>query len=207
MHPNPIFRDPDTKAALAFAKSRGFGALTINGENGPLAAHIPFVISDDGSKAMFHLLRSNPIARKGNGASALLALNGPDGYISPDWYEVDQQVPTWNYVAVHLRGVLKVLPSEALEPHLRHLSDYFEAQLLPKTIWDLDKVSVENRNKMMRMLVAVELDISETDATWKLGQNKPDQARILAANALAASPIGMMQTELAQLMRNVNKGT
>ncbi len=206
MHPNPIFRNANTKTALAFAKSRGFGVLTINGENGPLAAHIPFIISDDGSKAMFHLVRSNPIARKGDGAKALLAVNGPHGYISPDWYGVDQQVPTWNYVAVHLRGRLNILPPEALEPHLRQLSDHFEQQLLPKLVWNFDKVSAENRNKMMRMLVAVEFEISETDSTWKLGQNKPDQVRILAADALETSPLGMMQTELAQWMRDADKG-
>ena len=119
MHPNPIFRNAEPEPALAFAKLRGFGTLSINDKYGPMAAHIPFIIADDGSKAMFHLVRSNPIARKGGGAHALLAINGPDGYISPDWYGVEQQVPTWNYVAVHLRGVLNMLPPEALEPHLR----------------------------------------------------------------------------------------
>jgi len=206
MHPNPIFRKAESQQAVAFARQRGFATLSINGDTGPVAAHIPFIISDDGSKVMFHLVRSNPIARKGGGAIALLAVNGPDGYISPDWYGVEQQVPTWNYVAVHLRGVLNMLPAEALEPHLRSLSDHFEQQLLPKPVWDFDKVSVENRNKMMRMLVAVELNISETDSTWKLGQNKPDVARVAAADKLETSPVGFGQSELAQLMRDINKG-
>ncbi|MCF6304560.1 MAG: FMN-binding negative transcriptional regulator [Rhodobacteraceae bacterium] len=206
MHPNSIFRKTDSQTALAFAQARGFGTLGINGSDGPLAAHIPFILSDDGSKAMFHMLRSNPIARMGNDAKALLVVNGPDAYISPDWYGVEQQVPTWNYIAVHLRGSLKILPSEALKPHLRALSSHFEQQLLPKPVWLLDKVSSENQAKMTRMIIPAELEITKIDSTWKLGQNKPDKARILAAKVLETSPLGMMQTELAQWMCDADKG-
>ncbi len=204
MHPNPIFRKADGQTTLFFAKARGFGTLSINGSAGPLAAHIPFILSDDSSKAMLHLVRSNPIARLGNDAKALLVVNGPDGYISPDWYKVDQQVPTWNYIAVHLRGVLNILPDDALEPHLRALSGHFEQQLLPKPVWLLDKVSDENKAKMMRMIVPAELKISQIDSTWKLSQNKPDTARISAADAVETSPIGFEQRQLAQHMRDHN---
>jgi len=199
MHPNPIFRSQDHRKSLNFAAARGFGMLSINAKNGPLAAHVPFVFSADRSIAAFHLMRSNPIARAGGGA-ALLAINGPDAYISPDWYGVEQQVPTWNYVAVHLRGQLNILPDPALEPHLRALSAEFEARLAPKPVWDLDKVSPENRQKMMRMLVPVELDITEVDATWKLGQNKPESARVKAAKSLNTSATGVEIAALSALM-------
>ena len=201
MHPNPIFRSKDHQKSLAFAAERGFGQLCVNGESGPLAAHVPFVFNADRSRAAFHLMRSNPVARAAG--PALLAVIGPDGYISPDWYDSPEQVPTWNYVAVHLRGMLRVLPPEALEPHLRALSDEFERRLAPKPVWRLDKVSVENREKMMRMLVPVELEIAEVDATWKLGQNKPDAARLGAAKALRSSAIGAEPAALAALMEDV----
>ncbi|MGB0905247.1 MAG: FMN-binding negative transcriptional regulator, partial [Mangrovicoccus sp.] len=168
MHPNPIFRTKDHDKSLRFAASRGFGTLTVNGENGPLAAHVPFVLEPEGRRVAFHLLRSNPVARATG--PALLAITGPDAYISPDWYDQPEQVPTWNYVAVHLRGPLQILPDAELEPHLRALSTTFEQRLLPKPIWDLDKVSPENREKMKRMLVPAALEITQVDATWKLGQ-------------------------------------
>jgi SAM-dependent methyltransferase len=110
---------------LAFAAKRGFGVLSVNGTEGPLAAHVPFVFDKDGMVEM-HLVRSNPIARMEGPVPALLAVQGPDAYISPDWYGAADQVPTWNYVAVHLRGVLHPLPVEALEPHLDALSAEFE---------------------------------------------------------------------------------
>ncbi len=201
MHPNPIFRSVDHEKSLAFAAKRGFGALSVNGENGPLAAHLPFVFNADHSRVAFHMLRSNPVLRAAG--PALLAVNGPDGYISPDWYGTPELVPTWNYVAVHLRGNLRILAPEALEPHLRALSGKFERRLLPKPIWDLDKVSVENKAKMMRMLVPAELEITEVDATWKLGQNKPDAARTGAAEALKTSVIGAETAALAALMEDI----
>jgi len=202
MHPNPIYRSDDHRKSLAYAAARGFGTLSINGENGPLVAHVPFVLSADHSRIGFHVLRSNPLARHGS-QPALLAVNGPDGYISPDWYGVEQQVPTWNYVAVHLRGRLNILPRDALETHLRALSDMFEQRLAPKPVWSLDKVSIENREKMMRMLVPVELEITEVDATWKLAQNKTEAARLGAAKALKNSAIGAELAALAALMEDL----
>ncbi len=198
MHPNPIFRSDDHEKSLSFAAARGFGTLSVNGDNGPLAAHLPFVFNADRSKIAFHMLRSNPVARAAG--PALLAISGPDAYISPDWYGTPEQVPTWNYVAVHIRGTLRMLEPDALEPHLRALSGEYERRLLPKPIWDLDKVSLPAREKMMRMLVPAELDITEIDATWKLGQNKPASARQGAADALKHSAIGAEVAALSALM-------
>jgi transcriptional regulator len=126
MHPNPAFRKTPEAENLAFARARGFGILTVNGAEGPLAAHVPFLINDAGTALDLHLARSNPIARLSGPAPALFAVSGPDAYISPDWYGphdlVPDQVPTWNYIAVHLRGTLHPLPPEALRPHLDALS-------------------------------------------------------------------------------------
>ncbi len=201
MHPNPIFRSKDHDKSLAFAADRGFGTLSVNGENGPLAAHIPFVFNADRSRVGFHMLRSNPVARAAG--PALLAVNGPDGYISPDWYGGPELVPTWNYVAVHIRGTLRLLEPAALEPHLRALSDELEKRLLPKPVWDLDKVSRDAREKMMRMLVPAELEITDIDATWKLGQNKPEAAIKGAALGLKSSALGAETAALAALMEDI----
>jgi transcriptional regulator len=107
MHPNPAFRGDPAETNLAFARTRGFGTLCLNGPEGPMLSHVPFVLNADGTEAEMHLVRSNPIARAVTGPTrAVLAVTGPDGYVSPDWYDAPDQVPTWNYVAVHLRGPL-----------------------------------------------------------------------------------------------------
>jgi transcriptional regulator len=121
----------------------------------------------------------------GEAVPTTLIVNGPDGYISPDWYRIDDQVPTWNYVAVHLTGQLVRLEDDALEPLLARLSDHFESQLHPKPIWTMEKMTDDVKKKMMRQILPFKFETSELHSTWKLGQNKPEQARLDAADALA----------------------
>ncbi|MFV0473689.1 MAG: FMN-binding negative transcriptional regulator [Pikeienuella sp.] len=203
MHPNPIYRGADEARNLAFARERGFGALTIAGEAGPLLSHAPFVISEDGGAIGAHIVRSNPIWRalREGPARALLAVSGPDGYISPDWYGIDDQVPTWNYVAVHLRGELRLLDQAALRPHLEALSEEFERRLAPKPVWRIDKMAEEPLARMMRMIVPVSMRIESVEGTWKFSQNKTDAARIAAAEALERTGFGQEVPALAALMR------
>ena len=204
MHPNPSFRPDDRGLALGLARDRAFGILTVAGPEGVLAAHIPFLLSPDGLSLEAHLVRSNPIARavmKGE-AEALMIVSGPDAYISPDWYGMDDQVPTWNYVAVHLRGVLSRLPDERLREHIEAISADREAQLLPKRPWKTDKMTPEILSRMMRQIMPVRLEITEVDATWKLNQNKTEEARLGAADALMALGGVNAEAEIAGLMQD-----
>jgi transcriptional regulator len=201
MHPNPAFRQTPEARNLAFARARGFGILTVNGAEGPLLAHVPFLISADGTMADLHLARSNAIARSALPAPAVVAVSGPDAYISPDWYGLDDQVPTWNYVAVHLRGTLAPLPADRLRDHADALSARFEAGLLPKTPWVSSKMTDGVMDRMMRMILPFRLTLTGIDGTWKLNQNKPAEARLAAADALAARGGEPDTTALARLMR------
>ncbi len=184
--------------ALEFAAKRGFGSLCINGADGPLIAQVPFIRSDGALD--FHLARANAVARKGDGEKAVFVVTGPDGYISPDWYGVDDMVPTWNYVSVEVRGTLELLPPEALRAHLVALSAAFEQRLLPKPVWTLDKVNDAALAKMLRMIVPARLRIETVNATIKLGQNKPELARLNAAQAVATSTLGAELAKLSGLM-------
>jgi transcriptional regulator len=199
MHPNPIYRSGPEAEALAMARGRSFGILSVNGEAGPLAAHIPFELGQ--GEAVLHLARSNPIARAALPASAVLIVSGPDAYVSPDWYGAVDQVPTWNYVAVHLRGVLEPLPAKALRPHLERLSAHMEAQLAPKPAWTIGKMSEDATLRMMRMILPFRLVISSVESTVKLNQNKTEAQRAGAAAGIAAAPMGMEADQIAVMMR------
>lgn len=195
MHTNPAFHDRSQDDNLDFAAQRGFGTLMVNGTDGPLASHVPFLV--DGDQITLHLTRSNPICRAGADLPALLAVTGPDAYISPDWYGAEDQVPTWNYVAVHIRGRLSPLPPETLADHLIALSARFESALAPKKPWTLDKMSEGVMQRMMRMILPYRLTITQIDGTWKLNQNKTESQRLSAADALDAQGFA----EIARLMR------
>lgn len=203
MHPNPAYRGPDAARNLAFARERGFGLMTLAGPDGPLASHIPFVLSQTGDVLAAHIVRSNPIWRllRNGEAKALIAISGADGYVSPDWYGMDDQVPTWNYVAVHLRGSVSLAPPETLASHLGDLSGAFEPRIEGKKPWTMDKMSEEPLSRMMRMIAPIKMQIESIDGTWKLGQNKPDDVRLRAADAVESSDIGMELSALAKMMR------
>ena len=201
MHPNPIFRQAETQQNLGFARDRAFGILSINGPDGPLLAHIPFLLDATGTHADLHLVRSNPIIRAlAEPQKAVIAVNGPDGYVSPDWYGLPDQVLTWNYIAVHLRGTLDLLPEEDMRDMLDRQSAHLENQLLPKTPWKTAKMTPDIRDRMMRQILPCRMAISAVDGTWKLGQNKPEVARHLAATRLSTGHIGTDTRMLAALM-------
>ncbi len=205
MHTNPAFRATTVADNFALARSRGFGILSVNGPDGPLASHIPFHLTKDGSFADLHLTRSNPIARSGLPGPALLAVSGPDAYISPDWYGTPDQVPTWNYVAVHLRGTLSALDLDVMKDHVDALSAVHETRLLPKKPWHSDKMAEGVMDRMMRMILPFRLKITSVEGTWKLNQNKTDAARESAAARLAEQPDGGSRA-IAALMRPGSAG-
>lgn len=207
MHPNPVFRQEPHARAMDFARERGFGTLTAAGPEGVLAAHVPFVLEDGVLAA--HMVRSNPLARllKGGPVPALMIVSGPDGYISPDWYGLPDRVPTWNYVAVHLRGALRLLGEDRLRAHLDRLSAAFETRLLPKPPWETGKVDSGELAKMLRQIVPVEMSVEALDSTFKLNQNRGEAARENAAAALEAGGTPGMETRaLAALMRTAGDG-
>ena len=208
MHPNRIFRHAPRESALELARERGFGAFTVAGPEGVLAAHVPFVLDEE--RVLAHLVRVNPLARHlGSGpASALLIVSGPDGYVSPDWYGEPGLVPTWNYLAVHLRGELRLLDDPALRPILDRLSAEFETRLAPKPPWKTDKVDDGLLARMMRQIIPIELSLESVESTFKLNQNRSDTARSGAAAALAAGGTPGTETRaLAALMQEALRET
>ena len=200
MHPNPAFRKTPRERNIGFAQERGFGTLAVNADDGPLLSHIPFALEEDGTTADLHLVRSNPILRLLD-AKAVVAVQGPDGYVSPDWYGVEDQVPTWNYISVHLRGRLERLPQDHMHDMLDRQSAHFEAMLTPKVPWTTDKMTPDVLERMMRQIVPCRLHIDDIQGTWKLNQNKPDAARLAAADHMEAFAVGQEARLLSGLMR------
>lgn len=207
MHPAPAFRQASRETNLAFARERSFGILAVDAGDaaGPVLSHIPFLLAGDGRAVHAHIVRSNPIAHSlaQGERRAVLAVSGPDGYVSPDWYEAgNEPVPTWNYVAVHLRGRLRLRPEETLRPHLDALAAQFEGRLPSKPPWRVSKVPERHLQAMMRAILPVELVVETVDGTWKLNQNRTDEARLNAARHLENGGIGMETAPLARLMRS-----
>lgn len=199
MHPNPKFRWEDREAMRAFVGQLGFGALFAATPDGPRVAHVPVVWLDDSTLGL-HVARGNGIARHLDGATALFTAHGPDAYVSPDWYGLGpDDVPTWNYVAVELEGRMARMAREELIAQIDALSHEQEVRLAPKPAWTRAKADPAWIDKLLGAIIGFRLEVQAWRGTRKLGQNKPDAARLSAADALEAQG----RRAIAHWMRSV----
>ena len=205
MYTPPMFK-PDRAASLAFAQARGFGLVCAWDGARPLASPLPFYLSfaDDGTPhAAFHVARHNPLVKLAGATGAwLLAVNGPDAYVSPDWYVSPDQVPTWLYQAVHLTGTVRILSDDELAEQIDTLSAKFENWLLPKTPWTSSKMTAGRLDAMKKAIVGLVMTVEEVEGSFKLNQHKSDADYSAVGNALA-SQADADAHEIAGLMREL----
>lgn len=199
MHPNSAFRPRQDDLAELLVREIGFAAVFAATPDGPRVAHAPVVLSDDRATLKFHLARGNALSRHLDGATAIAVVQGPDAYVSASWYEAADQVPTWNYVAIEMEGVVSKLDDAALIAQLDTLSAAHEARVGANPPWTRDKMNPALFSKMTGAIIGFELRITAWRPTIKLSQNKPADERERVAKGLDATGHGA----LAQLMRHL----
>jgi transcriptional regulator len=183
MHPNRKFHIADRDEMAAFVRREGFGTLVVPTEAGLRAVHVPLLL--EGERLLFHVSRGNAVHRAlAAGAEALMVVNGPHAYISPDWYGLPDRVPTWNYVAVELNGPVRPLAEDALAHLLEALSAEFENRLAPKRPWTVADSSPGHVERLTKAIAGFALDIREWRGTAKVDQDKPVEVRAGIAAAL-----------------------
>ncbi|HEY5066998.1 MAG TPA: FMN-binding negative transcriptional regulator [Xanthobacteraceae bacterium] len=204
MYTPPMFK-PDRAASLGFAQARGFGTVCAWDGARPVASSLPFYLTyaDDGTPhAAFHVARGNALAGLADGKSCwLMAVNGADAYISPDWYASPDQVPTWLYQAVHLTGKVRRLSDGELASHLDALSAKFESRLAPKPPWVSSKMTAGRLDAMKKAIVGLVMSVDEVEGSFKLNQHKSETDYAAVAEALASQADAGAQ-QIAGLMRD-----
>ena len=201
MHPNPMFRakgsDAEQRALmLALVQEIGMGMVFGQTPNGPRVAHTALFSSDD-SSVRFHIARGNGLAKSLHGMDALIVVNGPDAYVSPDWYDGPDQVPTWNYVSVELEGPVRAMDEDGLIALLDDLSAVNEGRLAPKKPWTRDKMNQAKFDRMLGAITGYEMEVKAWRPTLKLSQNKTETERLRVADELEK----LGKKALAHLMR------
>jgi transcriptional regulator len=196
VHPNRTFHDLSDEDALVLAERLGFAHIFAATSGGPMVAHAPVVRA--GERAFrFHLARGNRLSGHLDGAAVLLSLTGPHGYITPNWYDPPgDQVPTWNYLAVELDGIARLLPDEALIEQLDRLAELYEPGLSPRP-WTRGKMDPARFDAMRKAIRGFEVEVTAVRVTRKLSQNKPAEDRAGVMAGLVASG----NVALAQAMR------
>jgi transcriptional regulator len=195
---------PDRAAGLAFAEARGFGTFCAWDGARPLASPLPFYLdyADDGTpRAAFHVARGNPLIGLADGRSSwLLAVNGADTYVSPDWYVSPDQVPTWLYQAAHLAGTVRKLSDEELNVQLDTLSAKFEGRLAPKPAWTSSKMTAARLGAMKKAIVGLVMNVEEVEGSFKLNQHKSEADYVAIASALVQRDDEAAQTIAKQMI-------
>jgi transcriptional regulator len=203
MYTPPMFK-PDRTASLAFAEARGFGTVCAWTGNKPVASSLPFYLeyADDGTPlAAFHVARHNALAGLADGATSwLMAVNGADAYVSPDWYASPDQVPTWLYQAVHLTGTVRRQSDDELGRQLNMLSAKFENWLAPKPPWLSSKMTAGRLEAMKKAVVGLVMTVEEVEGSFKLNQHKSDVDYAAIATALAQQSDAAAQAIAGQMV-------
>ncbi|MBE7179408.1 MAG: FMN-binding negative transcriptional regulator, partial [Mucilaginibacter polytrichastri] len=165
------FRFTDEELLLAFMQQNAFATIIslVNGR--PEATHLPFVIGRRNGELLLqaHFAKANAQWKSIGEGEALVIFIGPHAYISPQHYEKEQNVPTWNYIAVHAYGRATILPDDAqalavLEKSIASFEPAYQQQ------WD--QLDEGYRQKMLKGIVAFEIVVSDLQGKKKLSQNR-----------------------------------
>jgi transcriptional regulator len=173
MYTPKLHRNENTSEILQFIQQNGFGILvnTINGK--PWATHLPLVINKEGTRLSGHLARGNSQWREfEKNDDVLVIFTGPHTYISSSWYD-HENVPTWNYIAVHVYGKIRITEGEETLASLKELTNKYEKNSSkPVTV---EGMSEKFLNAEIRGIVGFEIDITRIESTYKLSQNRDDK--------------------------------
>jgi transcriptional regulator len=175
------FRVEDVPQMHALMRGRPFAALASAGPLGLYASHLPTVLKDEGAFGVIecHLARPNPHCQElGKVKEALMIFQGPEGYITPNWYPTKAQsgkvVPTWNYAVVHAYGEPQVMDdTQWLRRHVGELTVQQEKnETKPWAVTDAPERYID---VMLRGIIGFRFVISRLEGKWKMSQNRDTQ--------------------------------
>jgi len=175
MYIHPINLWQDEPQILAFIRQNAFGTLVAQVDQRPHGTHLPFVLdkNSDGKAVLTgHIARANPQWKSIPDQSEVLVMfQGPHAYISSSWYN-HENVPTWNYLAVHVYGKIRIIEGEELLDHLKTLVNTHE-EGRPNRV-TVERMSDNYLQGQIRALVGFEIVITEVHASAKLSQNRDE---------------------------------
>ena len=167
-----LYREEDREKILEFLKQNNFPAFVTHDGEKPTATHLPVEVleNENGSLTILgHMSRANPQWKSFGEQEVLLIFQGAHTYISPRWYD-HVNVPTWNYLMVHVYGKVRLVEGEQLYSLLSRLVKNHEEP----TAYDLESLPQDFVQKEMNGVVGFAVDVTRVDAGYKLSQNRND---------------------------------
>ncbi|MGZ5155617.1 MAG: FMN-binding negative transcriptional regulator [Caldimonas sp.] len=174
-----------------------FGLLVTEGPNGLDANGVPFVLDPGAGPGVLraHVARANPVWKDARtDRESLVVFQGAQTYVSPAWYaskaEHGKVVPTWNYIMVQARGIVRFVDDAAwLHAFVSRLTDRHEAARVAgdanSAAWAVADAPGDYVEGMLRAIVGVEIELSSLVGKWKVSQNRSSADREGVARALS----------------------
>jgi transcriptional regulator len=186
MYIPPYYKQTDHHKLVDFMKVFNFASLISSANDEIHATHLPFAIEQRGDKIYLvsHLAKANPQWNEFIEKELLVIFQGPHGYVSPTHYEKQQNVPTWNYIAVHAYGKAVIIDEHS---EVVALMEKTITSFEPAFIQQWNTLSTDYKNSMLKSIVAFEIEVTRLEGKFKLSQNKTVQEQEKIANHFESS--------------------
>lgn len=173
MHIPAFYKNDNSDEVKNFIRENGFGILISQAGNKLQGTHIPLELdkNEEGKDILAgHIAKANPQWKNfPDKQEALVIFNGPHAYISSSWYD-HENAPTWNYIAVHVYGKIRIVEGERLLLALKKLTDKYESR--SENPVSVEKMSEKFLQREIKGIIGFEIEIEEIQSAYKLSQNR-----------------------------------
>ena len=204
------FQIHDDERIIDIISSYPFATLMSFDEMGePFFSHVPLAVKKkpSGFSLLGHVAKRNPQWRHFQStAKVKVIINGPQTYITPKWYRSGRDVPTWNYVAIHLDGRAQLIEDfDGLVGILKTLTLKFESG--SKSPWEFElSDDLLTPETLSSAIVGFEIHVEKINAKFKLSQNRVPEDRQGIIEGLGQRTDEMSHT-IAEFMRQYGSET
>ncbi|MHC4878635.1 MAG: FMN-binding negative transcriptional regulator [Planctomycetota bacterium] len=202
MYTPPAFAVSDRYTLHDFVEANSFATLVSADGSNVEASHLPLLLDRDSGASgtlVGHMAKANPHWRSLDGREVLAIFHGPHAYISAGWYGEQNVVPTWNYVAVHAGGILRIdNDRERLLDIVNRYVQFYETQ--QATPWPLESADKQFVDKLLDAIVGFTVEITQLEGKWKLNQNHSAERQQRVVDGLRSQPDAGSQ-QIADLMQ------
>jgi transcriptional regulator len=179
MYNLPYFKEKDPGVVLEFMRKHPFVFLSgVTEDNKPVATQIPVFIDEREGKLFLtgHIMRNNDHHKAfEKNPNVLAVFTSPHTYVSATWYDDPHQASTWNYISVHVKGIIHFGNKEDLIAILRRLTLHYENNNRGSTTV-FDNLPSEYTERLMKAIVAFEVEVISIDNVFKLSQNRDEKS-------------------------------
>lgn len=180
MHKLKVFQQSNIEHLHQIINDYPFSTLMVSTKSGIEVDHLPMILTiDDGVvRLQGHIAKANPLAKLVNDETkATIIFHGPNCYISPNYYPTKKEngkaVPTWNYIVVHVTGAIKCIHDNDWKlDFLNRLTDKHESN--SDEPWSISDAPQKYIEKMLPVIVGLEVQIESIEGKWKVSQDKPE---------------------------------